>query len=365
MTGPGEGGRVDGVDVARGVAIVGMVMVHFGPTSPDGGGAAAWLYGTSHGKASVLFVLVAGIGTALLAPRREIGVVRTRMVYRAAWLIPLGLWLQTLDHNVAVILQYYGSYFILLALFITARARTVLVSAGALLAAGSTVLLAAHVHRPDVVVRLGGDPPGLLTDLLLLGYYPAATWLPPMLIGLWIGRQDLRAPATRRWLVTGGILTLALSTILGHILGVVATGPVSEASWWWLASTRAHSNMPLSVIGATGLAAAVVGICVAMAERWPRALWPMSAFGRLALTVYVVHLLLLPVIPDLLTASEVGRAAWIVLVFTSASCAFAVSWLVVASRGPLELAARWPWQRVLRPLVRRHVAPTASGTHRS
>lgn len=192
---------------------------------------------------SVLFVLVAGIATALLAPRRAVGVVRARMVYRAAWLVPLGWWLQALDHNVAPILQYYGSYFVLLAFFTTARARTLFVSAGALLAAGSTVLLAAQVHRPDVVVRLGGDPPGLLTDLLLWGYYPAVTWLPPMLIGLWIGRQDLRAPVVRRWLVAGGSLALALSTILGRILGAVATGPMSEASWWWLASTRAHANI--------------------------------------------------------------------------------------------------------------------------
>ena len=58
--------RLRGVDAARAVAVLGMVMIHFGPTpAPDT--ALGALYELPYGRASVLFVLLAGVGVALLA----------------------------------------------------------------------------------------------------------------------------------------------------------------------------------------------------------------------------------------------------------------------------------------------------------
>src|SRR5215212_1158851 len=94
--------RLRGVDVARAIAVLGMVMVHFGPTpAPDT--ALGNLYGVSHGRASVLFVLLAGVGVSLLVGGRSRGgrsslLARGRLVLRGALLLPLGLWLQGLDH---------------------------------------------------------------------------------------------------------------------------------------------------------------------------------------------------------------------------------------------------------------------------
>jgi hypothetical protein len=48
------------------VAVLGMVMVHFGPT-PAPNTVLGNLYDVPHGRASVLFVLLAGVGVALLA----------------------------------------------------------------------------------------------------------------------------------------------------------------------------------------------------------------------------------------------------------------------------------------------------------
>lgn len=60
--------RIRGVDAARALAVVGMVMVHIGPTG--GPGAAGTVYGITHGRASVLFVLLAGVGVSILAGGR-------------------------------------------------------------------------------------------------------------------------------------------------------------------------------------------------------------------------------------------------------------------------------------------------------
>ncbi len=77
--------RLHGVDAARAIAVLGMVMVHVGPTSaPDT--ALGNLYGVSHGRASVLFVLLAGVGVAHSRRRLSRGrpsLVRGRLILRA------------------------------------------------------------------------------------------------------------------------------------------------------------------------------------------------------------------------------------------------------------------------------------------
>jgi len=96
-----------------------MVIIHFGP-NPIPDTAFGNLYEVPHGRASVLFVLLAGVGVPLLAAGRSDDgrrwQARGRLLFRAALLLPLGLWLQGLDHGVLVILQYYAVYFLLAAL---------------------------------------------------------------------------------------------------------------------------------------------------------------------------------------------------------------------------------------------------------
>jgi hypothetical protein len=124
----GVRGRIRGVDLARAIAIVGMVMVHVGPTGSEATGALGGIYGLSHGRASVLFVLLAGLGVSLLDSDRMLDGDRdsarsaarrrpawARLGFRAALLLPLGLALQLLDHGVLVIVQYYAVYFVVAA----------------------------------------------------------------------------------------------------------------------------------------------------------------------------------------------------------------------------------------------------------
>src|ERR687894_682212 len=157
--------RLRGVDAARAVAVLGMVMVHFGPfPAPDT--ALGNLYGLSHGRASVLFALLAGVGVALLTAGRSGGrtsLTRGRLVLRGALLLPLGLWLQDFEHGALVILQYYGIYFVFVAFVLTLPDRWLLAGGAAVLVAGPLVYLwgqagvaggeARGVARPRVGAR--------------------------------------------------------------------------------------------------------------------------------------------------------------------------------------------------------------------
>lgn len=339
--------RLAGIDVARAVALLGMVTVHFGPGREVGEGVDAFVYHSFYGKASVLFALVAGVGVGLMSRRDPPPVVWVRLLYRAAWLIPVGLALQRLDHPVAVILQYYGLYFVGAIPFVGRRRRTLLAGAGLSLLAGSAIVLWALVARPDWMVRLGGQAPlDPFGDLVLGGYYPAITWVPVLVFGMWLGQIDLRARRTRAMMVVGGAAALAVTRWVGVATASTWDLDVTRGSWGYAAAVTGHSEMPLAVLGAVGFATAVTGAALALADWWPRLTHPMAAQGRLALSVYVGHLLVYAWVPDLFPATTVPQGIRHVLWFGVATVTFSTLWLWVFPRGPLEAVVRWPWERV-------------------
>lgn len=325
-------------------------MVHIGPRLDGTTGAAAWLYGSSYGKASVLFVVVAGIGVGLMERRVDPVLVRARLVYRTVWLLPLGLWLQTLDHPVAVILQYYALFFLLLVPFVARHDRVVFGGAAVWAAVGAVVVASVLVVAPETTVRLGRGSP-VVGDLLVTGYYPAVTWIGPMLFGLWLGRRDLGDPAVARLMVAGGLATLGVTTALGRGLASVLSVDPTRGSWAWLLSVDGHSEMPLAVVGAVGAATAVLGLSLAAAARWPTLTRPLADLGRVALSVYVGHLLVFDLVPGLLPADDVAEGIRTVLALTVVTSAGAVAWLSNWPRGPLETVARGVWARSVRPAV--------------
>src|ERR671917_2028548 len=212
--------RLRSVDAARAVAVVGMVMVHFGPFPvPDT--ALGNLYGLSHGRASVLFALLAGVGVALLAGGRSGGwtsLTRGQLVLRGALLLPLGLWLQDFEHGALVILQYYAIYFLFVAFVLTLPDRWLLAGGAVVLVAGPLVYLWGQMVAPGWYVRgetasLEDPISKIADDLLLTGAYPLVTWAAPLLIGLWIGRRDLASVRVRWWLLVLG-LALAVTAAL-------------------------------------------------------------------------------------------------------------------------------------------------------
>lgn len=327
-------GRITGVDAARAVAIVGMVMVHIGPFPVRGDDALSVAYRTSHGRASILFVVLAGVGVSLLAPRVGTASLARRLLFRAAVLLPLGLALQLLPTRVAVILQYYAVYFLIAFAASLLGDRALLGLALGWVIAGPVLYLAAQERWPD---WFPGDaitrPLGVVRGLLLTGYYPALTWAPPILFGLWLGRRDLRSPQVRRRMVLGGVLVAALA------YGASAVLPDRE-----LLVATAHSDMPLAIVGATGVATAILGLTLIAADRLPRLSWPLVATGQLALTVYVGHLLVLAVAPALLLRDSVAGATLSILRFALVVGVLATLWRLRFARGPLEALLALPFR---------------------
>ena len=390
--------RIVGVDAARGVAVLIMFAVHvFGTFDSDGSPTVAW--GAFAGRGVATFGLMAGISLALVTggQRTVYGRARTAaragLVVRALIIGIMGLLLVYVDDaadlGVDVILPYYAVVFLLAIPLLDLRPRVLAGMAGAIAVVSPVVIFLTVDHLPDPGL---GDfatatlnyalhhPIGLAVNLLVVGEYPALTFLAYTCAGLALGRLDLSSTRLAAWLVAGGAALAAFAwwaaTMLLYNLGglrhlqdaaepgldpvttknTILWEPDSTSSWWSLAYRAPHSNAPFEILHNLGIALAVLG-AVLLLTRIPvatRLLTPFAAAGSMILTIYVAHVLILA------TGVLSDYPYWQYLMLVVVSLVFAVVWRRTLGRGPLETLVSVPANR-----VRRAVAASAPETVRN
>lgn len=337
-------GRLAGLDMARALAMVGMLMAHLGPTRAVDG--ASWFYTLPHGRASVLFMLVAGVGVSLMAASRPATDTNGRLLWRALVLLPLGLGLQALPSAPMIILPTYAVLFVLAPALYRLRAPLLWALLGAAALAGPVGFLLGHLRAPGVFDNaplVPADSPGaVLHGVLLSGPHPVITWLVPFLAGLALGRLALREREVQILLVFGGAAAALGLAGLGAVAQWAAGDSLAEAGWSWLLRTDAHSQMPGWLWSATAGAAAILGGTLWFADEAARGHGLLQATGRLALTFYVGHVLALTLWPERLTSEQPGEATLITAALTLAVALCARVWLRFFRRGPLEMLLQPP-----------------------
>ncbi len=361
---PPASGRLWGIDMARALAVLGMLAVHVGPTGEDG--VAGTVYALPHGRASVLFVLLAGVGIALLARSRRTsrGEARARLAWRAALLLPAGLALQMLDHGALVILAQYAVLFAVATLLLDASDRLLLWLAAVLALLGPAVHAVGRSVAPATFERSGAaltDPPSTIAvELLATGGYPLIVWAAPFLLGMWVGRRMLADRHVQHRLLWGGIVVGVAAWGASSLLTGLLGEPAGAGDPRVLINGSAHSNMPLWLLSSTGLAVAALGGCLLAVRRLGRAAWPLVAIGQFAVTIYVGHLVALHLAPDTLTSDEVASAVLLLAGFTIVAGSLAVLWRALFAYGPLEALLHLPW--LVRRSRAREDAQAASST---
>ena len=363
------GARLVGLDVARALALLGMVATHI-LVSRSPSGEETLSHVLASGRASALFAVLAGVSMALVTGRRTPlrGGDRARAVAglaaRALLVAALGLWLGGRDTNIAVILTYYGLLFLLGLPFVGLRARTLGVLAGAWLV---VVPVLSHAIRPGLPEPSYGSPTfdsldspvRLASELLLTGYYPALPWLAYLLAGMAVGRSDLgRRGVQVALLLAGAVLALVtrgLSTVLTADrftpealeragTGLSGTTP-TRGRWEWLLVDAPHSGTPFDLAHTTGTALAVIGLCLLVVGLLPavgtRFVAVLFGAGTMTLSLYTLHVVMRQ--PTVWPPEDDGAFRLHVLVLTAIGAAVvAVGW-----RGPLELLVGLP-MRLLR-----------------
>ncbi len=363
--------RLIGVDIARGVALLGMLAVHTLPTFTDDDAPTAATM-VAAGRSAATFVLVAGVGLAFVSGGRRVARgaerigVSAGVAVRAALMGLLGLLLGLLSEYSGVIgiLPYYGLFFLLaVPLLGLSTVGLAGVAAAAVLLGPLLLVGTADVDwpAPDLVAdptpgTLLEDPAGLLTLLTVTGEYPAVVYLAYLCAGLAIGRLDL---GSRRvaWSLLGAGAALAAAARLVALVVLYPLGGLAElrsdldsdgsraeqnlellwdpdlsSSWWYLALPAPHSHSTVDVLHTLGSAVAVVGAALLLAgiPLVARALAPLAAAGSMALTLYSAHLVVLA------TGVLDDAPGVLYLLMVVGALGFATAWRRRFGAGPLE-----------------------------
>jgi uncharacterized membrane protein len=335
--------RVDGVDAARGLALIGMFVAHVSPAVASL--EAAEFIALADERPRLLFALTAGIGLGLLSGgTRPIaegrGELRRQIAIRAVILIALGLliWL-TLNPLVFVILDVYGvSFLVMLPLMFIAPRAALGLGIGLL---AVTPALAEVGARTEFVAAVRETPLKFLSDWAVGGAYPVIVWVPAMLIGVALARMDLESP--RMVALTALVGAVAASVFLPIAAQLPPPEQVNEAAW------SVPLGASLETLGNVGVCALIVAAMLTLTalarpsvRRPARAiLSPVTAMGAMPLSIYTIHL----VVITLAIREEDGVVtddSWPLLIgLIAGSMAFAWLWRRYLGRGPLERVLRW------------------------
>jgi uncharacterized membrane protein YeiB len=362
--------RIEGVDAARGVALIGMMAVHvFNIFDWDGTPTAATV--VAAGRSAATFALVAGISLAFISggsrplDGRARTAVAASIAVRALLIATIGFALGYAADDAEVILPYYAVLFLFAIPLLGLRPRTLAGVAAASIVIGPLLVMMTFSSDFPFTNPAGNptfgslvdDLSGVIAALLLTGFYPAVAYLAYVSAGLAIGRLDLTSPRVARRLIGGG-LALALgawfaSSLLLFRLGglrylyeagkydeglagatsqILWGQPEQTLSWWWLAVRAPHTTSSIDMIHTLGSALAVLGASLLL-MRIPvvaRLLRPIATAGTMTLTLYSGHLLVLAT--GLLREQPVMQ--YLLLVCTA--LLFAVLWRRWVGQGPLE-----------------------------
>ncbi|MBO9624866.1 MAG: DUF1624 domain-containing protein [Microbacterium sp.] len=347
--------RVLGLDIARGLAILGMAGAHIGETGAlDLLDPSTWS-ALVHGRSSILFAVLAGVSIALMtgrteppAPERVPGI-RLNLVGRGAAIFLIGLGLEMLGTPIAVILTLYGLLYVAVIPFLRWRPWQLLTAAAALALLGP-VLLA-------LLTALTLHPYAEGIGFVLYGSYPITVWLAFVLGGMALGRMRVADTATALVTFGVGVGLMVVGYGLGLVGALAGVPTVVDGATWappsgWsgypkalsdadpvgsmlaaLFASEPHSGGTAEILGSGGFVLVVIALCLLLSRPLRWILLPLGALGSMPLSAYTLHVVSVALIggPGGFFQSNAFWGVTAVVLFVVATV-----WSMFVGRGPLE-----------------------------
>lgn len=391
--------RLVALDVARGLALLGMVSVHVEYES------TAWWTTISSGRAAILFITLAGVVVSMLHRRGSASAAPGYLRRRGALLVVVGL-LMFRTYWGSSILHYYGVLFLIAPWLLRRTTRCLAAMAGAAFTLGPVLIVAVEPHLgwidslPEVSTFVAETVSQMTVRL-----YPLTVWIGFFLVGVIVGRCDLARRRTGLRLAGIGVALAVAATLVsvalpwhpapsdvpGYSAPAAPANPdsvegylsLSNGAWYtaqptgdgtwakveqlsagkdgagegtggsdWgsLNDLEAHSHRTPWALQSLGIALAVIGLLLALPRRALRLLRPIATVGSMTLTAYLVHPFLVQDVWEWTGAAEnPGLQGPLMLGF-----------LAVLVLGAVAIRARWsqgPFEWLLKKLSGR---PTGS-----
>ncbi|HBR98089.1 MAG TPA: transporter [Gammaproteobacteria bacterium] len=339
--------RLAGLDLARFLALVGMVIVNFRlvmgveETETTLGYAAGLL----EGRAVAVFLILAGMGLGLSYARNSGARFVVSTVKRAVFLFVLGM-LNMLVFD-ADILHYYGLFFLLSLLLLGLSTERLALLIGVIVGVSIVMLFALDYDQGwDWKTYVYDDfwtVVGFVRHTFFNGWHPVFPWMAFLLYGVMLSRVSLGARRTQVLMIVGGIVATVVAEMLSGWLAPLLG--VSDPELSLVAETDPVPPAPLYLLAASGIATALIGLCLLLAPvlkptgvlRW------INPAGRQTLTLYIVHIYIgmgaLEAL-GMFSGQSMGSVMAASLLFTVCACLYATAWSRYAKHGPIEMVMR-------------------------
>ncbi|CAM4239451.1 hypothetical protein BIW53_19130 [Pseudoalteromonas byunsanensis] len=348
--------RLVGIDVARALALFGMIIVNFklvmGVKEDDS--ALYFITSLLEGRASALFVILAGVGLGFMAnsseQRQRISFVRWQICKRAIALFLIGLAYSPIWP--ADILRFYGLYFLIAACVITFSNRALLwICAGLVI---NFVLLLSLFNYDQgwnwdsLVYKDMWSAQGMFRHLFFNGFHPVFPWAAFLVFGIWLARQPLLEKsfqyAVCKWALMIFVVTETTLWLLRNwLVPDVVNNEVGELGV--LLSSQMMPPLPTYMVSASCSAALVLIACIWIAQKWYQnsVLKRLAQVGKLSLTFYVAHVLIgMGILEELnmLGGQTTETALFCAAIFCLMAILVSAIWLAKYKAGPLETVFR-------------------------
>ncbi|MDQ0898651.1 DUF418 domain-containing protein [Paenibacillus sp. V4I7] len=352
-----SGERITGLDLARAISILGMMFVNFKiAMGAEGSGPAwlSWFASLFEGRASAVFVVLAGIGFTIMTRKARVGdtgLLRKQRVIvwkRSLYLLLLGFILILFGWS-ADILHYYALFLFIASFLIRAFGKM-------LLGAAVIIWLSAQWFLLKYDYTAGWDSSfhtyldfwtvnGFLRNTWFNGFHPAIPWFCFFLVGMWFGRLKFsEASVRKKWLIISLIAWVGSEIISLAALKIGGTYLGTEIAVYLFQTKPMPPNM-LYMSSATSSAILVILLCIYLAEsKYARSIvHALIETGQMTLTHYVTHVIvglgILEIFGILENGSLIFSMLYAVTYFVVA-IVFSLIWKRKFKRGPLELVMR-------------------------
>ena len=171
-------GRVAGIDVARGLAVLGMFCAHVAPRDPRDPAVLRLLVTASDGRSSILFALLAGVSLAILTGRNvvyegeQMRTARLRILGRSAMLVVIAGLLVSLGTSINIILAFYAAWFVAALPFARWPAARLLRAAAVLSVLGPLTAVGVIWLAGSLGMWMTGDANSFIVEVFFSGADP-------------------------------------------------------------------------------------------------------------------------------------------------------------------------------------------------
>ncbi|MTI86908.1 MAG: DUF418 domain-containing protein [Balneolaceae bacterium] len=351
--------RIIGIDMARALAIVGMVIVNFKIAFGDSGNS--WLQLFVHlfeGKAAATFVVLAGVGLSLMTKsairnqdHKKLKTARIRIIKRAIFLFVIGL--SYMPIWPADILHFYGIYMLVALVLINQSSKILWGTIAAFILAFPVLLMFFDYEAGWNFTTF--DYAGFWTidgfsrNLFFNGFHPVFPWTAFMLFGVWYGRQDLYDDTfVKKSFRISLVIFIAIQLFsFGSIRLFSAADPASLQDLKYILGTSPMPPLPLYMLNGISISVTVISACILFARKFGENIIviALTETGKLAFTFYVAHVVIGMGVVDELFSKPLGSysitfSVIFALAFSLACILFAVVWTKYRKMGPLEWLMR-------------------------